>query len=137
MGLDTSQFSWKDITAAIGGKILDGITEVSYSKKATKELLYGRGNKPHKVLTGNFEFEGKITIWQSELIAMEKSAPDGEILNLEFDITIAYIPKDSTDQVIKTLKGVQITDVTEAMAQGDTHMKVELPIIFTDIKIHQ
>lgn len=132
----TKQYEWNDISVAYGGRVSDGVTAVEYSKKKSKEFLYGRGNKPWGIQSGNYEYEGKIEIWQSELIAMERDAPGNEILDLDFDITVAYTPQDNGPSVIKTLKGVQITEHTEGMSQGDSHMKVELPIMFRDIKIH-
>jgi hypothetical protein len=132
----TKQFAWKDITIVFGGRVIDGITNVEYSKKKNKEALFGRGNKPWVIQHGNFEYEGKIELWQSEINALELSAPDGEILNMEFDMTVAYVPEGLGYTVIKTLKGCQFTDQTEGMQQGDTHMKVELPIMFLDIKKH-
>jgi hypothetical protein len=132
----TKQYAWSDITIAYGGRIIDGVTAVEYSKKKNKEYLYGRGNKPYAIQSGNFEYEGKIEVWQSEVLAMERDAADGEVLNLEFDITIAYTPEDDGETVVKTLKGCQFTEQTEGMQQGDTHMKIELPIMFRDIKKH-
>lgn len=133
---NSKQYEWADVTVAYGGRTINGILGVEYTAKKDKELLYGRGNKPWGIQSGNFSYEGKLELWQSEVIAMEGDAPKGEILNLEFDITIAYAPEGSEKIVTKTLKGAQVTEHKEGMSQGDKMMKVELPIIFRDIKIH-
>lgn len=131
---NTNQYGWKDLTIAYGGRVIDGIEEVEYSRKQNKEYLYGRGNKPYSILKGNVEYEGKITIWQSELEAMERDSKTGSALDLEFDITIAYEPEDGGETRIDTLKGVQFTEYAKGMAQGDTHKKIEMPIMFRCIK---
>lgn len=130
----SKQYSWCDISVAFGGRILEGITEVEYTEKVEKELLYGRGCKPHNIVRGNSSFEGKLSIWQSELEAMTRDATNKNILGLEFDVVIAYVPNDGGQIVTDILKNVQFTEVKKAMKQGDKNMVVELPILFTDVK---
>lgn len=130
----SKQYSWCDISVAFGGRILEGITEVEYTEKVEKELLYGRGCKPHSIVRGNSSFEGKLSIWQSELEAMTRDATNKNILGLEFDVVIAYVPNDGGQIVTDILKNVQFTEVKKAMKQGDKNMVVELPILFTDVK---
>lgn len=122
------------MSVAFGGRILEGITEVEYTEKVEKELLYGRGCKPHSIVRGNSSFEGKLSIWQSELEAMTRDATNKNILGLEFDVVIAYVPNDGGQIVTDILKNVQFTEVKKAMKQGDKNMVVELPILFTDVK---
>ena len=110
---DSKQYEFADITVAYGGRILNGLLGVEYTVKKEKELLYGRGNKPWGIQSGNFSYEGKLQLWQSEVIAMEGDAPGKELLNLEFDITVAYAPEGSTKIVTKTLRGAQITEHKE------------------------
>ena len=138
MGVVSSkQYAWADLTIAYGGRILEGVMEVEYTEKKEKDLLYGRGSKPHQILHGNYSYEGKIKLWQSELEAMTKDAPDNDILNLSFQIILTYVPKDGDQTVTDILKNVEFTEVKKGMAQGDKNMEVELPIIFLDVKRQQ
>jgi len=133
----SAQYAWSDLTIVFGGKILEGITEVEYTEKQEKDKLYGRGNKPHKVLRGNKDFDGKLTLWQSELEAMTKDAPDNDILKLNFEIVASYVPHDGGQIVVDILKSVEITEVKKGFKQGDKNMLVELPIVFLDVKRQQ
>lgn len=133
----SKQYSWPDISISIGGRILEGITEVEYTEKQEKDFLRGRGSKPHSITKGNKSFEGKISIWQSELEAMVQDSPNKSILDLEFDIIISYTPKDGGQNVTDVLSGAQFTEVKKAMKQGDKNMIVELPIMFLDVKAQQ
>lgn len=131
---NSKQYAWCDISVAFGGRILVGVTEVEYTEKREKDLLYGRGCKPHGVVAGNRSYEGKVSIWQSELEAMTRDAPNNDILNLSFDLVIAYVPLDGGQIVTDILKNMEFTEVKKGMKQGDKNMIVELPILFTDVK---
>lgn len=133
----SKQYAWCDITIAYGGRILEGVTEVEYTEKKEKDFLYGRGCKPHAIVGGNVSYEGKISVWQSELEAMIRDAKDNNILGLSFNIVITYVPKDGGEIVVDTLKGSQFTEMKKALSQGDKNMIVELPIMFIDLKKQQ
>lgn len=129
----SKQYSWCEVSVVYGSRILEGITGIEYTEKQEKDYLYGRGCKPHQIVSGNKTCDGKIKIWQSELEAMICDAPNKDVLQLEFNITIAYVPKDGGQTVIDILKGVQITEIGKAINQGDKNMIVELPIMFLDV----
>ncbi|WP_291059026.1 MULTISPECIES: hypothetical protein [unclassified Empedobacter] len=133
----SKEYSWCEMTIDWGGRIIDGITEIEYTKKQEKGVLYGRGCDPHKVLRGNKSYDGKVSIWQSELEAMTRDAPDKDILKLNFSIGVSYVPHDGGQIVRDTLISVEFTEVKKGMKQGDMNMIVELPIIFTRIKNQQ
>lgn len=133
----SNQYAWADVTILLGGRILEGITEVEYSVKQEKDTLRGRGNDPHRILRGNKTYEGKLTIWQSELEAMVKDAPDQDVLKLNFDVIISYIPPEIGVPVIDVLKGCEFTEAKKALKQGDKNMLIELPFIFLGIKPQQ
>lgn len=137
MAFNSSEYAWPDLTIVFGGRIIEGITELEYTEKQEKDKLYGRGSSPHKVLRGNKDYEGKITLWQSELEAMTRDAPDNDILKLNFDIVASYVPHDGGQVVIDILKSVEFTEVKKAFKQGDKNMLVELPIVFLKVKRQQ
>ncbi|MEA9414382.1 hypothetical protein [Flavobacterium sp. PL02] len=133
----SKQYAWSDVSISIGGRIIEGITEVEYTVKQEKETLRGRGNNPHKVTRGNKSYEGKITIWQSELEAMVLSAPNFDILDLTFDVIVSYVPSDGGKTIIDVLSGCEFTETKKSMKQGDKNMVVELPIVFLGVKAQQ
>ena len=131
---NSKQYAWCELSIAFGGRIIIGVTELEYTEKREKDLLYGRVCKPHGIVAGNRSFEGKVSIWQSELEAMTRDAKDNDILNLSFDLVAAYVPLDGGQIVTDILKNVEFTEVKKGMKQGDKNMIVELPILFTDVK---
>lgn len=133
----SKQYSWCDLSIAFGGRIIEGITSLEYTEKKEKDFLYGRGCKPHSIVSGNRSYEGKVTVWQSELEAMTRDSSNKDVLSLEFDIVATYEPKDGGQIVTDILKNVQFQEVKKGLNQGDKNMTVEMPILFTDIKRQQ
>lgn len=131
---DSKQYSWSDVSISIGGRILDGATDVEYTVKQEKDVLRGRGPDPHRITRGNKSYDGKLSIWQSELEAMVKDAPNKDILNLNFDLIISYAPDDGGTTVTDVLVSCEFTEVKKGMKQGDKNMIVELPILFLKVK---
>lgn len=137
MSFSSKQYSWADVSISLGGKILQGATEVEYTEKQDKEAIFGRGSKPHAIARGNKTYEGKLSIWQSELEALVKSAPQKDVLSLTFDLVVSYVPEDGLSIVTDILRKVEFTEVKKAMKQGDKNMIVEMPIVFIDVKQQQ
>ena len=133
----SKQYSWNDISIAVLGRIIEGVDNVEYTVKQDKGVLRGRGSKGHKITRGNKEYEGKISLWQSEIESMIKDAPNNDILALGFDIIWAFAPDDGGPTVIDRLVSCEITEYKKAMKQGDKNMLIEVPFIFLDVKHQQ
>jgi len=133
----SKQYSWCNLAIVFGGRLLEGVTEFEYTEKQEKDFLWGRGCKPHAIIGGNKTYDGKIIIWQSELEAMTRDSKNKDVLGLEFNIIVSYVPSDGGQMVTDILKNVQITDVKKGLKQGDKNMLVELPVLFTDVKRQQ
>lgn len=129
----SKQYSWSDYTVAYGGRILEGVTGLEHNAKQEKEVLFGRGNKPHEIVRGNKTYEGKIMLWQSEVERMIADAPGKDILNLRFNITEAFVPAEGGQMVVNTLQDVEITELPESFKQGDKNQIIELPFIFLNL----
>ena len=135
--ISSEQYGWNEISIVIGGRIAEEATDIEYSVKQEKDVLRGRGNKPHRVIRGNIDYEGKLTLWQSAVEAMIKDAPNKNILALKFDIIWSFAPIDGGETVTDVLVGCEIKEYKKGMKQGDKNMLIELPFIFLDIKHQQ
>jgi len=62
------------ITVVMGGRPVTGIRGIKYNIKKEKELLYAKGNRPHAVQSGNYDYNGEITLLQSEYLALREAA---------------------------------------------------------------
>lgn len=128
---NSSQYSWSDVTVVIGGKPITGITSVEYKASQEKKAIYGKGNQPISIQKGNISYTGSIKLLQSELETLSVAGGNNGVLGLEVDVVVAYGNPENGD-LIRTdiLKGVQFTEEPRAIAQGDTNMESEIPMVF-------
>nr|WP_294922199.1 hypothetical protein [uncultured Flavobacterium sp.] len=133
----SKNYSWNDISIAIGGRIIEGVEDIEYTAKQEKGVLRGRGTKGHKITRGNKDFEGKISLWQSEVEALIKDAPNKDLLALSFDVIWSFAPDDGGETVTDVLVSCEFKEYKKGMKQGDQNMVIELPIIFLDVKPQQ
>lgn len=137
MDFNSEEYSWADVSVAYKGIILEGCTGVKYTSKQEKELLYGRGNKPHKVIRGNKSYEGTLKLWQSLLEQMTAISSTGDLLDENFDLVVSYVPQSGGAIVVDILKGAEFTEVSKGMEQGDKSSIIELPITILSVKPQQ
>ncbi|MCD7937090.1 MAG: hypothetical protein LUG98_09550 [Tannerellaceae bacterium] len=130
---NSRQYEYADITVFIGSRDVTGLRSIKYSSKQEKELLYGKGNMPLSIQKGNKSFEGEIGLLQSELEALTEG--EQSLLDLECKIVVTYgNPSNGDTLVIEELIGVQFTEESKEMKQGDKFMEITLPIIFLNKK---
>lgn len=135
------QYEFADISVVMGGRDVVGLRGIKYSSKQEKEVLYGKGNKPLSIQKGNISFEGEITITQSELETLmllgKSTGKRTSVLNLNLNIVVCYgNPTQGEVMMIDKLYGVQFTEESKELKQGDKNMEVTLPFICTDIKFN-
>ena len=131
---NTREYEWSDVTVVLGGKNVVGLRGISYSSAQEKEALYAKGNKPHSIQSGNKAYTGSIRLLQSELIALQSGSITGDVLDIAFDVVVAY-GNPSKGDVIHTdlVRGAQFTESPKSLNQNDKFMEIELPIIALDI----
>lgn len=135
------QYEFADISVVMGGRDVVGLRGIKYTSKQEKEVLYGKGNKPLSIQKGNISFEGELTITQSELETLmllgKSSGKRTSVLNLNLSIVVCYgNPTQGEVMMIDKLYGVQFTEESKELKQGDKNMEVTLPFICTDIKFN-
>lgn len=127
---NSREYQWSDVSCLIGTTDIVGLRGVSYKRSKEKELLYGKGNEPIAIQSGNVSYEGTITVLQSEYESL-KAAGGGTILDLSTNITVSYgNPDEGSVMITDVLMGVQFTEEPNDMSQGDKNAEIALPIIF-------
>lgn len=136
LSFNSKEYSWVELTAVAGGRMLNGLRGIKYGEKIEREYLYAKGNKPWAIQDKNISYEGELTLLQSELEAFIKSSTKKSILSLTLDtLTCAYAPTDGTI-VTDQLRHVKFMESMKEFKQGDGFMEITLPIMFLDLK-HQ
>lgn len=135
MAFDSRQYEFADLVLVLGGKTITGFRGVKYSAKQEKELLYGKGAEPLSIQKGNRSYEGELTLLQSELETLIANSPDASILSLQLDAAVCYgNPTKGDVMITDILQGIQFTEESKEIKQGDKNMEITLPFIFLRLK---
>ena len=114
--------------ATIGGRMITRLRSVRYKRTKEKELVYGTGNEPVSIQSGNVAYEGEVGMLRSEYETLAASG-GGSVLDLQTDIVVSYgNPPDA--MVTDKLLACQFTEEENSMSQGDKNEEITLPFIF-------
>lgn len=127
---NSKEYDWTKISVVILGRTVAGLRGIEYTAKMAKEALHGAGVNPKAVQSGKREYEGTLTILQSELESLNRAAKEAgytDCLDLEFDIVVTYAASGvvSTDIV----RCASITEFPKGMKEGDLYSEHALPFI--------
>lgn len=136
ISFNSNEYAWIDVRVVLLGREVTGLRGIEYKIKHQIESLFAMGSKPRGVQRGKKEYEGTITLLQSELIALDRAAQENgyeDITDINFDIIVSYMPQNlvvTTDKIV----GVAITEAPRAMKVDDLQMEIALPFIALDIQ---
>lgn len=129
MPFNSREYEFADVTLLIGGQDMQTIQSVKYTEKTEKEVIYGKGRKPRSIQRKNYSCEGEIGLLQSEVEPLIQQG----LLTMSVDIQVTY--GNTPDEVLtKRIIGVQFTEVSQEMKQGDGFMTISLPFIALDVE---
>jgi hypothetical protein len=136
--INNVEYGWSSITLSIGGLVIKGITNISYSENQQAENIYGAGGRPVSRGVGNREATASITIHKSEYFALQKAAKAKgyeSILDLPFfDVTVIYQPVVGSVSFTKdVIKNSQFITANAEASQGDLAIEVTLDIVCSHI----
>ena len=133
---NSKEYAWIDVNVVMLGKPVTGLRGIEYKSKRQKEALYATGKKARGIQLGKKEYEGTITVLQSELIAMQAAAKAkgyDDITDLEFDIIVSYIPDGGVVQTDKVVNA-SITEAPNSIKVDDLYSEHALPFIACDVE---
>lgn len=130
MTFNSKEYSYCDIQVTVLGRVLTGLRGIEYTAKKTKEAVFGAGVTPKSIQHGRREYEGTLTVLQSELEALNRAAKEAghtDCLDIEFDIVVTYLSEGvlTTDIV----RCASITEFPKGLKEGDLYSEHALPFI--------
>ena len=129
------EYSWGDIVALINGTNMTGITGIEYSDDQEVTENYGAGRYPVSRSKGRITSAGKITLYVSEVMALQKQAPNGRLQDIApFDITVSYVPDDGGVVVTDRVRNCQFKKNERSWSEGDTSKTVDLDLAVSHIE---
>lgn len=138
MGLNfnTNEYAWVDVKVVMLGREVTGLRGIEYKVKRQKEALFAAGQKPRGIQKGKKEYEGTITLLQSEVIALDRAAQEKgyeDITDIDFDVIVSYLPENgvvTTDKIVN----VSITETPKSIKEGDLQQEIALTFIALDVQ---
>lgn len=129
---NSKEYSWSNVEISMLGRVLTRARGVMYNTEKEKEHLYGRGENPIAIQSGNKAYTGELRVLQSELERLElELARDEDITDLgAINIIVAYVPKNGGAVITHTLKGCEFTAAPREMNQNDKFQEIALPFLF-------
>ena len=130
--INNKEYAWGDITVVVFGRPLVGITGIEYKSKKAKDVKHGWGRNPKSIQHGKREYEGTLTLMQSELTA---HAPSGRRFRV-------YAPGNSCHftyeaDLVVTVDKICCASLTESpsgMKEGDAQAEIALPFVALDVE---
>jgi len=126
--------AWNDVTVTANGRILIGITAITYNVKQKKENNYGTGAEPVSRGYGAVEYDGgEMELYLEEWKKFIADSPAGNPL-LEPPFTIAVTFGNSASAIKKdVLLMCEFTENNMSTKQGDTKIMVKVPFVYAGI----
>lgn len=138
MRINAREYAWGDVSIVLFGQPVLGIRGIDYNQKKNKEALYAAGRYPKSIQHGRRESEGTLTILQSELIALNKSAIAAgytDILDVDMDIQVAYADASGVTTIDRIVKA-SFTELPQALKEGDMNQEIAIPFVALDIEFN-
>lgn len=135
MRINNKEYAWGDIAVTLWGRPVFGITGVEYKTKQTKEARFGMGRKAKSIQYGKQEYEGTLTIMQSEAIALNQAAKAkgyNSILEVDLDIVVSY--QAGLIVTVDKICCASFTELPMTMKEGDLQAEIAMPFIAMDIE---
>jgi hypothetical protein len=127
-------YDWADIVLTIAGVPVTGVTGIEYKDQQEVEMRYGAGRYPVGFGKGRISCEGKITLYQEEVEAIQRQSPTGRLQDIApFNIIVSYLPDTgivSTDK----LRNVVFKNNGRTWGEGDTGKTVEIDLAMSHIE---
>lgn len=133
---NTNEYAWVDVKVALLGREVIGLRGIEYKVKRQKEALFAAGKRARGIQKGKKEYEGTITLLQSEMIALDRAAQEKgyeDITDIDFDVIVSYVPETgvvTTDKIVN----VSITEIPKGLKVDDLQMEIALPFIALDVE---
>lgn len=122
MKINNTEYAYGDIEVTLFGQPVMGLTGISYKSSQATDYVRGAGNEPQGIQKGQKSYEGTLTILQSELEALNRTAQAkgyDSIVGVPMDITVTY--SNSLILTIDYIRCAVISEIEKGQKQGDLH----------------
>lgn len=134
--INQREYAYGDISVYAFGQNIGGLRGIDYKTTKGKEYVRGAGRNPRGIQHGERGCEGTLTILQSELDAMNRTAREkgyDDLLDVDFDIVVSYVTAGGVVTTDK-IHMASIRELPKGMKTGDQFSEHALPFIALGIE---
>jgi hypothetical protein len=98
MEFNSKEYTFCNLEVIAFGRPIITLQGLEYKSKKEKKVLKAAGGRNKAIQHGTRDYEGTLTILQSDMIALDREAKSKgykDILDVDFDIVVSYIPDNS------------------------------------------
>jgi hypothetical protein len=131
----SKECAWAQVSVKLLGRTIIGLRGFEFKKTVEKEALYGAGDEPIDIQTGNKKYEGNLKLLKHEVDLLNDAALAAgyaditEVPHSVVMITCMYKKTPADVSRVITATGVAFTEVGSSMEQGGKMTEVTLPWI--------
>ncbi len=133
---NSKEYEYADIKVKLLDMQCTGLRGLIYKFKKAKEPVYGQGNQPRAIQSGNKEYDGTLSLLKSDYDILDLAAQTAgydditDVPGSLIFITCVYQKPGNPKLSADTLIGVEFTDVEDGMKQGDKFKEISLPFLY-------
>ena len=125
---------WADMVVLVGGVPVTGIVGVEYGEDQEIVNKYGAGRYPVGRSKGRITPNGKLILYQEEVVALQAQSVNGRLQDLPpIEIQVSYLP-ESGIVVTDKIRNCHISGNARKWKEGDTGQEVELTLVTSHIE---
>lgn len=129
MAFDSTEYRWNDIEVFINGTPIVKFTGIKENPSQETEEIYGGGDEPLDIQTGNRKYGGSITLYASAVNAMNlaaEAAGGRDLMDIPWTIVWKYKAVIGSPRKMVTFPGARIEGYEEGMEQNAKSATVTL-----------
>lgn len=129
MAFDSTEVAWRDLEVFLEGKRIVKITSLKENPSQESEYLYGAGDEPFDINTGNRAYPLSLTVYKSVVDAMNRESVKAgfrDLMEVPWTIVANYKQTANAPRQTNTYPGVRIEGWEAGMEQNAKSMLVPL-----------
>lgn len=123
------RYSWASIEVKVAGRILTGITEVSYKNTVEREGVRGAGRQKLGTTEGDLDSEASMTLLAEDYYALLDLLAPNKVgaFDKQFTVVVSYTaPNNAT--ITDTIVGASLKEGDHSHSRGTEALTVTCPL---------
>jgi len=129
MAFDSTEVAWRDLEVFVNGVSVGKVTAIKEMNETEVEEIYGAGDEPVDIQTGNRKYGVQATFYKSVIDNMNsaaKAAGGRDLMDIPWVIVAGYKPTIQSPRQTRTYTNVRFQGYEVGMEQNAKSMPIAL-----------